>query len=89
MSLTKENKQDVVNEFGRTNQDTGSAEVQIALLTRRIEDLTGHFKANPKDHHSRRGLLKMVGQRRKMLNYLKRKDIEKYRAILEKLSLRK
>jgi small subunit ribosomal protein S15 len=89
MSLTKENKQGVVDEFGRTNQDTGSAEVQIALVTRRIEDLTGHFKANPKDHNSRRGLLKMVGQRRKMLNYLKRKDIEKYRAILEKLSLRK
>ncbi len=89
MSLTKENKQDVVKEFGRTDQDTGSAEVQIALLTRRIEDLTGHFKTNPKDHNSRRGLLKMVGQRRKLLNYLKRKDIEKYRAILEKLSLRK
>ena len=89
MSLTKENKQDVVNEFGRTVKDTGSAEVQIALLTRRIEDLTGHFKGNPKDHNSRRGLLKMVGQRRKLLNYLKRKDIEKYRAILEKLSLTK
>jgi small subunit ribosomal protein S15 len=89
MSLTKDNKQDVIKEFGRTNKDTGSAEVQIALLTRRIEDLTGHFKTNPKDHNSRRGLLKMVGQRRKLLNYLKRKDIEKYREILEKLSLRK
>jgi len=63
--------------------------VQIALLTRRIEDLTGHFKTNPKDHNSRRGLLQMVGQRRKLLNYLKRKDIEKYREILDKLSLRK
>jgi small subunit ribosomal protein S15 len=89
MSLTKDNKQDVIKEFGRTGSDTGSAEVQIALLTRRIEDLTGHFKTNPKDHNSRRGLLKMVGQRRKLLNYLKRKDIEKYREILEKLSLRK
>ena len=89
MSLTKDNKEDVIKEFGRNTQDTGSAEVQIALLTRRIEDLTGHFKGNPKDHSSRRGLLKMVGQRRKLLNYLKRKDIEKYRAILDKLSLRK
>jgi small subunit ribosomal protein S15 len=89
MSLTKDNKQDVIKEFGRTDKDTGSAEVQIALLTRRIEDLTGHFKTNPKDHNSRRGLLQMVGQRRKLLNYLKRKDIEKYREILDKLSLRK
>jgi small subunit ribosomal protein S15 len=89
MSLTKDNKQEVIKEFGRTDSDTGSAEVQIALLTRRIEDLTGHFKSNPKDHNSRRGLLKMVGQRRKLLNYLKRKDIGKYREILEKLSLRK
>ena len=89
MSFTKENKRDVIKEFGRTEQDTGSSEVQIALLTRRIEDLTEHFKVNPKDHNSRRGLLKMVGQRRKLLNYLKRNDIEKYRSILEKLSLRK
>ena len=89
MSLTKDNKQDVVKDFGRTDKDTGSTEVQIALLTRRIEDLTGHFKTNPKDHNSRRGLLKMVGQRRKLLNYLKRKDIEKYREILDRLSLRK
>ena len=89
MSLTKDNKQDVIKEFGRTDKDTGSAEVQIALLTRRIEDLTGHFKTNPKDHNSRRGLLQMVGQRRKLLNYLKRKDIEKYREILDRLSLRK
>jgi small subunit ribosomal protein S15 len=89
MSLTKDNKQEVIKEFGRAENDTGSAEVQIALLTRRIEDLTGHFKTNPKDHNSRRGLLKMVGQRRKLLNYLKRNDIEKYRRILDKLSLRK
>jgi small subunit ribosomal protein S15 len=89
MSLTKEKKQEVVKEFGRTVKDTGSAEVQIALLTRRIDELTGHFKSNPKDHNSRRGLLKMVGQRRKLLDYLKRTDVEKYREILDKLSLRK
>jgi small subunit ribosomal protein S15 len=89
MSLTQEGKREVFKEFGRTEKDTGSAEVQIALLTRRIEELTGHFKQNPKDHASRRGLLKMVGQRRKMLNYLKKTDIEKYRAILGRLSLRK
>jgi small subunit ribosomal protein S15 len=89
MSFTKEDKEQVIKEFGRTELDTGSAEVQIALLTRRIEDLTEHFKTNPKDHNSRRGLLKMVGQRRKFLNYLKRHDVEKYREILEKLSLRK
>ena len=89
MSLTQEGKREVFKEFGRTEKDTGSAEVQIALLTRRIEELTGHFKANPKDHASRRGLLKMVGQRRKLLNYLKKTDIEKYREILGRLSLRK
>jgi small subunit ribosomal protein S15 len=89
MSLTKENKHEVVTSFGRTEKDTGSAEVQIALLTRRIEELTGHFKSSPKDHSSRRGLLKMVGQRRRMLDYLKKTDIAKYRDILGKLSLRK
>ena len=89
MSLTQEGKREVFKEFGRTEKDTGSAEVQIALLTRRIEELTGHFKANPKDHASRRGLLKMVGQRRKLLNYMKKTDIEKYREILGRLSLRK
>ena len=89
MPLTKEGKHEVFKEFGRTDKDTGSAEVQIALLTRRIEELTGHFKANPKDHASRRGLLKMVGQRRKFLKYLKNTDLEKYREILNRLSLRK
>ena len=69
--------------------DTGSAEVQIAILTKRINDLTDHFKANKNDHHSRRGLLKMVGRRRNMLNYLKKKDINRYRAVIEKLGLRK
>jgi small subunit ribosomal protein S15 len=89
MSFTKENKQAVIKEFGRTDKDTGSAEVQIALLTKRIEELTGHFKANPKDHNSRRGLLKIVGQRRRLLNYMKKTDIAKYRDIISKLSLRK
>ena len=89
MSFTKEKKQEVIKEFGRTEKDTGSAEVQVALLTRRIEELTEHFKVNPKDHNSRRGLLKLVGQRRRMLNYMKKTDITKYRDIINKLSLRK
>jgi small subunit ribosomal protein S15 len=89
MSFTKEKKQEVIKEFGRTEKDTGSAEVQVALLTRRIEELTEHFKINPRDHNSRRGLLKLVGQRRRMLNYMKKTDIAKYRDIISKLSLRK
>jgi len=89
MSLDREKKQDVIKEFGRTEKDTGSAEVQVALLTRRIEDLTGHFKSNPKDHNSRRGLLKLVGQRRRLLNYMRKTDIAKYREIINKLALRK
>ncbi len=89
MSLTKEMKLEVIKDFGKAETDTGSAEVQIALITRRIEDLTGHFKQNKKDHNSRRGLLKLVGKRRKLLNYLKNKDIERYREILKRLSLRK
>ena len=87
--ITKEQKEQIVKDFGRTPGDTGSPEVQIAILTARINDLTDHFKANPKDHHSRRGLLKMVGQRRGLLAYLKEKDIERYRALIEKLGLRK
>jgi small subunit ribosomal protein S15 len=89
MPLAKEKKIEIIKDFGRTDKDTGSAEVQIALLTKRIQDLTEHFKQNKKDHNSRRGLLKLVGQRRKLLNYLKKKDIEKYREILGRLSLRK
>jgi small subunit ribosomal protein S15 len=89
MPLAKEKKIEIIKDFGRTEKDTGSAEVQIALLTKRIQDLTEHFKINKKDHNSRRGLLKLVGQRRKLLNYLKKKDIEKYREILGRLSLRK
>jgi len=87
--LTKENKVKIVEEFGANASDTGSTEVQIALLTKRIEDLTEHFKSNKKDHASRRGLLKMVGSRRKLLKYLKRKDLEGYRTLIAKLGLRK
>lgn len=87
--IAKEKKQAIIAEYGRTEGDTGSPEVQIAILTARINELTDHFKANPKDHHSRRGLLKMVGQRRGLLNYLKNKDIEKYRSLIAELGLRK
>ena len=87
--ITKEQKQAIVEKYGKDAQDTGSTEVQIALLTARINDLNGHFKANPKDHHSRRGLLKMVGQRRNLLAYLKSKDINRYRTLIESLGLRK
>ena len=79
--IAKEKKQAIIKEFGRTEGDTGSPEVQVAILTARINELTDHFKANPKDHHSRRGLLKMVGQRRGLLAYLKKVDIERYRAL--------
>ena len=87
--ISKEQKTAIIKEYGRTEGDTGSPEVQIAILTARIQELTEHLKANPKDHHSRRGLLKMVGQRRGMLAYLKNKDIERYRALIERLGLRK
>ncbi|MBI9100798.1 MAG: 30S ribosomal protein S15 [Spirochaetales bacterium] len=89
MSLSKEAKQAIIEEYGVNGKDTGSTEVQIALLTARIKDLTEHFKVNKKDHNSRRGLLKLVGQRRRLLKYLKREDLEKYREILKKLNLRK
>lgn len=87
--IAKEKKQAIIAEYGRTPGDTGSPEVQIAILTARIQELTEHLKANPKDHHSRRGLLKMVGQRRGLLNYLKDNDIEKYRELIGELGLRK
>lgn len=87
--ISKERKQEIIATYGRTANDTGSPEVQIALLTERINDLQDHFKTHQKDHHSRRGLLKMVGQRRNMLAYLKGIDIERYRALIEKLGLRK
>ena len=87
--ITKEMKQEIMTKYARTEGDTRSPEVQVALLTARINDLQNHFKANPKDHHSRRGLLKMVGQRRNLLAYLKGKDIERYRTLIEQLGLRK
>ena len=87
--LTKEKKQEIINEYKTHEGDTGSPEVQIAILTERINHLNEHLKVYKKDHHSRRGLLKMVGQRRGLLNYLTKVDIERYRAIVEKLGLRK
>ncbi|MBR4515736.1 MAG: 30S ribosomal protein S15 [Lachnospiraceae bacterium] len=87
--ITAEAKKEIIEKYGRSNGDTGSPEVQVALLTARINDLNEHFKAHPKDHHSRRGLLKMVGQRRNLLAYLKSKDIERYRKLIESLGLRK
>lgn len=87
--LLKDQKNEVIQSNKTHENDTGSPEVQIAILTRRINDLTEHLKVHKKDHHSRRGLLKMVGRRRNMLNYLMKKDIERYRAIIAKLGLRK
>jgi small subunit ribosomal protein S15 len=89
MSLSKEDKAAIVAEFGKDGKDSGSTEVQIALLTKRIEDLKAHFEEHKKDHASRRGLLKMVGQRRRLLRYLRRNDLEGYRALIAKLGLRK
>ena len=89
MTLTKEAKLEIVGRFGRSNSDTGSPEVQIALLTTRINELTEHLRTHPKDHHSRRGLLKLVGRRRRLLNYLQRKDLEGYRALIKELGLRR
>ena len=87
--ISKEKKAEIIANYGRKAGDTGSPEVQIAILTERIAELTEHLKINQKDHHSRRGLLKMVGQRKGLLNYLKEKDIERYRALIAKLGLRK
>ena len=87
--ISKEKKQAIIAEYGRSEGDTGSPEVQVALLTARIQELTEHLKVNKKDHHSRRGLLKMVGQRRGMLAYLKKTDIERYRTLIARLGLRK
>ena len=89
MSLTKETKLELIEKHGRSSTDTGSAEVQIAMLTRRINELTEHLRAHPKDHYSRRGLLKLVGRRRRFLGYLQRKDLEKYRALIKELGLRR
>lgn len=89
MSFDAEAKSKVVGEFRRTQNDTGSPEVQVALLTSRIQYLTGHFKAHKGDHHSRRGLLRMVNQRRSLLDYLKKKDLQRYRDLIERLGLRR
>ena len=87
--ISKSKKQEVIEKYRRDEKDTGSPEVQIALLTERINELTKHLKANPNDNHSRRGLLKMVGNRRNLLNYLGKKDVQRYRDIVAKLGLRK
>ena len=87
--MTKERKQEIINTYKRDEKDTGSPEVQIALLTERISELTEHLKVHQKDNHSRRGLLKMIGKRRNLLNYLAKKDINRYREIVKKLNLRK
>lgn len=87
--ITKEKKTEIINEFARTPGDTGSPEVQIAVLTERIRELTEHIKKNPKDHHSGRGLQKMVGKRRALLDYLKKNDLEGYRALIKRLGIRK
>lgn len=89
MSVTTEQKAQVVSDYQRAAGDTGSPEVQVALLTNRINELIGHFKTHVKDHHSRRGLLRMVSRRRKLLDYLKRTNVEAYRKLIDRLSLRK
>ncbi len=89
MGLSTEAKQEIIHRYRLHDADTGSPEVQVAILSERISYLTEHFKGHAKDHHSRRGLIKLVGQRRRLLNYLKNKDIERYRALIEQLGLRK
>ncbi len=88
-TLTSDQKQELITKFGKGDTDTGSAEVQIAMLTQRISDLTEHLRTHKKDHHSRRGLLMLVGRRRRFLNYLERNDLERYRALIKELGLRK
>ncbi|HED37317.1 MAG TPA: 30S ribosomal protein S15 [Ignavibacteria bacterium] len=87
--MTKEEKQEIINRFGENEKDSGKSEVQIALLTKRINDLTQHFNVHKKDHHSRRGLMMIVGKRRKLLDYLIKKDINRYRTIIKELKIRK
>ena len=89
MALTVESKKKIIQDFKQHENDTGSPEVQIALLTNRISHLTEHFKQHKQDHHSRNGLLKLVGQRRRLLNYLRRKDVNRYRSLIKRLNLRK
>ena len=86
--VDKVKKQEIIEKFSRRENDQGSAPVQVALLTARIQEMTDHFRDHPKDHHSRRGLLKMVGRRRRQLNYLRRTDIERYRSVIQELGLR-
>ena len=87
--MTKEEKLEIIKKFGVTEKDSGKSEVQIALITKRLNDLTGHFDVHKKDHHSRRGLMQLVGKRRRLLDYLMKKDIERYRAIIKDLNIRK
>jgi small subunit ribosomal protein S15 len=89
MGVAREEKQQLIEQFRLHRSDTGSPEVQIALLSKRIEELTGHFRTHVKDHHSRRGLLKLVGQRRRLLDYLRRVDQERYRTVIQRLGIRK
>jgi small subunit ribosomal protein S15 len=88
MPLTKDRKQELVGKYGRSGEDTGSAEVQVAMLTERINELTEHLRTHVKDHHSRRGLLKMVGKRRRLLKYLQSTDLDRYRSLVSELGLR-
>lgn len=88
-TLTSERKQELIAKFGRSERDSGATEVQIAMLTERINDLTEHLRTHPKDHHSRRGLLMLVGRRRRFLNYMQRNDLEGYRALVRELGLRR
>ena len=87
--MTKEEKLEIVKQYGQNEKDSGKPEVQIALITKRINDLTEHFNAHKKDHHSRRGLMMMVGKRRRLLDYLMEKDIERYRTVIKQLNIRK
>ena len=89
MPLTKDQKQELIGKYGRSGEDTGSAEVQVAMLTERINELTEHLRTHTKDHHSRRGLLKMVGKRRRLLRYLESNDLERYRSLVAELGLRR
>lgn len=89
MTLTVENKREIVGRFGKSDTDTGSTEVQVALLTARINELTDHLRTHSKDHHSRRGLLMLVGKRRRLLDYLRRRDLDRYRALIAELGLRR
>ena len=89
MGLVKEKKEEIIRKYGNDENDTGNTAVQIALLTQRINELTEHFKVHNKDHHSRRGLLKLVGQRRRLLDYMIRKDIEQYRTLIQELGIRR